>query len=66
MKSYEHEVYIPNTLKYIYLLPEKEQKIKEYEIMLQKIEKVNRKGQYEYKHFKLTKKLFWLAGKVPC
>ena len=36
MKSYEHEVYIPNTLKYIYLLPEKEQKIKEYEIMLQK------------------------------
>ena len=28
MKSYQHEVYIANTLKYIYLLPEKEQKKK--------------------------------------
>ena len=26
MKSYEHQVYIANTLKYIYLLPQKEQK----------------------------------------
>ena len=26
MFSYEHEVYIANTLKYIHLLPEKEQK----------------------------------------
>ena len=64
MKSYEHEVYIANTLKYIHLLPEKEQK-KDYQKMLQKIRSVNRKGQYDYKHFKLTKKTFWLAGKVP-
>ena len=34
MKSYEHEVYIANTLKYIHLLPEKEQK-KDYQEMLQ-------------------------------
>ena len=57
MKSYQHKVYIANTLKYIYLLPQKEQKIKEYETMSQKIRSVNRKGQYDYKHFKLTKKI---------
>ena len=34
--------------------------------MLQKIRSINRKGQYDYKHFKLTKKTFRLAGKVPC
>ena len=34
--------------------------------MLQKIRSINRKGQYDYKHFKLPKKIFWLAGKVPC
>ena len=65
MISYEHEVYIANMLKYIHLLPEQEQK-KEYEAMLQKIKSVNRKGQYDHKHFKLTKKFFRLPGKVPC
>ena len=37
-----------------------------YEAMLQKIKSVNRKGQYDHKHFKLTKKILWLAGKVSC
>ena len=46
MKSYEHEVYIANTLKYIYLLPEKEQKKKKntrqcYKKLEVLIEKVN-------------------------
>ena len=41
-------------------------KKKEYEAMLQKIKSVNRKGQYDHKHFKLTKKIFRLPGKVPC
>ena len=27
---------------------------------------VDRKVQYDHKHFKLTKNIFWLAGKVPC
>ena len=43
MVSYEYEVYTAKTLKYIHLLPEKEQK-KEYEIMLQKFRSVNKKG----------------------
>ena len=58
MKLYEHEVYIANTLKYIYLLPEKEQKKKEYETMLQNIRSVNRKGQYELSILNLLKKSF--------
>ena len=45
MKLYEHEVYIANTLKYIYLLPEKEQKKKNtrqcYKTLEVLIEKVN-------------------------
>ena len=57
MVSYEDEVYIGNMLKYIQLLIEKEQK-KEYEI----IGSV-KKGQYDPK---LTKRIFWLASKVPC
>ena len=35
----------------------KKNKKNEYETMLQKIRSVNRKGQYDYKHFKLTKKI---------
>ena len=65
MVSYEQDVYIANTLKSIHLLPEKEQK-KEYEIMLQKFRSVNKKGQYDHRYFKLTKKIFWLTSKVPC
>ena len=34
--------------------------------MLQKFRSVSRKGQYDHKLFKLTKKIFWSAGKVPC
>ena len=46
MKLYEHEVYIANTLKYIYLLPEKEQQKKKntrqcYKTLEVLIEKVN-------------------------
>ena len=52
MASYKREVYIANTLKYIHLLPEEEQK-KEYEIMMLKLRSV-RKGQYDPKHLKLT------------
>ena len=63
MASYKREVYIANTLKYIHLLPEEEQK-KEYEIMMLKLRSV-RKGQYDPKHLKLTKKIFCLASKVP-
>ena len=43
MKSYEHEVYIANTLKYIHLLPEKEQKkiirkcYKKLEVLIEKV-----------------------------
>ena len=48
MTSYKREVYIANTLKYIHLLPEEEQK-KEYEITVQKFRSV-RKGQYDPKH----------------
>ena len=48
MASYKREVYIGNTLKYIHLLPEEEQK-KEYEITVQKFRSV-RKGQYDPKH----------------
>ena len=52
MASYKREVYIANTLKYIHLLPEEEQK-KEYEIMILKLRSV-RKGQYDPKHLNLT------------
>ena len=34
--------------------------------MLQKFRSVNNKGQYDHRYFKLTKKIFWLASKVPC
>ena len=34
--------------------------------MLQKFRSVNNKGQYDERYFKLTKKVFWLASKVPC
>ena len=64
MGSYELKVYIANTLKYIHLLPEEEQQ-KEYEMMPQKFRSV-KKGQYDAKHLKLTKKNFLLASKVPC
>ena len=64
MVSYEDEVYIGNTLKYIQLLIEKDKK-KEYQIMLQKFRSV-KKGQYDPRHLKLTKRIFWLASKIPC
>ena len=64
MGSYERKVYIANTLKYIHLLPDEEQQ-KEYEIKPQKFRSV-KKGQYDAKHLKLTKKNFLLASKVPC
>ena len=64
MVSYEDEVYIGDTLKNVQLLIEKDQK-KEYEIMLQKFRSV-KKGQYDPRHLKLTKRIFWLASKVPC
>ena len=63
MASYKREVYIANTLKYIHFFPKEEQK-KEYEIMMLKLRSV-RKGQYDPKHLKLTKKIFCLARKVP-
>ena len=64
MKSYEHEVCIANTLKYIHLLPKKEED-NEINAILKKYKGINRKNDHNHTYIKLIKKIFWLAGKVP-
>ena len=64
MKSHEYEMYVANTLQYIHLLPEKERNI-ESDAMINYFKSNNRYRVYDHAHYKLMKKLFYLAGKVP-
>ena len=64
MKTYEYEVYIANTLKYIHLLPINEQ-INELNAMLKRYRAINKKIDRKPEYNKLIKKIFWLLGKVP-
>ena len=64
MKSYEQEVYIANTLKCIHLISKKEQDI-EIDAISNYLKSNKWKKDYGHTHYKLIKKIFWLAGKVP-
>ena len=64
MKTYEYEVYIANTLKYIHLLPINEQ-INELNAMLKRYRAINKKIDRKPEYNKLIKKIFWLPGKLP-
>ena len=64
MKTYECEVYIANTLKYIHLLPINEQ-INELNAMLKRYRAINKKIDRKPEYNKLIKKIFWLPGKLP-
>ena len=64
MKTYECEVYIANTLKYIHLLPINEQ-INELNAMLKRYRAINKKIDGKPEYNKLIKKIFWLPGKLP-
>ena len=52
MKTYEYEVYIANTLKYIHLLPKKEQNI-EINAILKNYRGINRKNERSHTYIKL-------------
>ena len=64
MKTYEYEVYIANTLKFIHLLPINEQ-INELNAMLKRYRAINKKIDRKPEYNKLIKKIFWLPGKLP-
>ena len=64
MKTYEYEVYIANTLKYIHLLLINEQ-INELNAMLKRYRAINKKIDRKPEYNKLIKKIFWLFGKLP-
>ena len=64
MKTYEYEVYIANTLKYIHLLLINEQ-INELNAMLKRYRAINKKIDRKPEYNKLIKKIFWLLGKLP-
>ena len=64
MKSHEYEMYVANTLQYIHLLPEKERNI-ESDAMINYFKSNDRYRVYDHAHYKLMKKLCYLAGKVP-
>ena len=64
MKTYEYEVYIANTLKYIHLLLINEQ-INELNAMLKRYRAINKKIDRKPEYNKLIKKIFWLPGKLP-
>ena len=64
MKTYEYELYIANTLKYIHLLPINEQ-INELNAMLKRYRAINKKIDRKPEYNKLIKKIFWLPGKLP-
>ena len=64
MKTYEYEVYIANTFKYIHLLPKEEQNI-EINAILKSYRGINRKNERNHTYIKLIEKIFWLANQVP-
>ena len=64
MRSHKYEMYVANTLQYIHLLLEKEQ-VKELNIMINYFRSNDIWRVYNHKHYKLMKKLYQLAGKVP-
>ena len=64
MISHEYEMYVANTLQYIHLLPKKERNI-ESDTMINYFKSNDRYRVYDHAHYKLMKKLFYLASKVP-
>ena len=64
MRSHKYEMYIANTLQNMNLLRKKEQN-NELNIMINNFRSNDIWRVYNHKHYKIMKKLYHLAGKVP-